>query len=435
MQQDRPLQGIFNVAPVVADSQRICGPVRRLDSVPETRQLFFAATHNLQAHQDICGFPVRQPAYCLKENGEAPFTRLLDGELDLSTPNEAYWLHVDWCFREAYRHGIVVLGFPAYIGWANDDQGVTSWLKASGVFKSARYGSFIGRRYSSYPNIIWAAGGDYPLASEEAEHDALWRVLVAAEAAEEGGIVHLVTAKSRRDISALEDPSYAKDYLTLNSTYSRREITSSEARDDYDRRVDGSPLPSFYIEGYYENEHDMTALELRQQAFWALLEGNCGQIYGNCPVWSFGGADDFCDVSGMDVSAAYDSVGASQMSHLARLFSVRNPIWTGGAYLEVDRGELVSAGKGEVGSTDYVPARYNSRVAVLYLPQSKSVTIEFSLLVGVEGEVRVAWFRPDSGEVFPAENLKPGGSREMTPPSAGDWVLLLDDTELGLVLP
>ncbi len=48
-------------------------------------------------------------------NGDAPFTTLWD----FSTPNEAYFAHVDWVVRKARDKGILIVLNPCDISWAS----------------------------------------------------------------------------------------------------------------------------------------------------------------------------------------------------------------------------------------------------------------------------------------------------------------------------
>jgi len=324
---------------------------------------------------------------------EPPFSSEVRGALDFTDVNDAYWQHVDWCFREAYAHGYLVFAAPAYVGFNNGGQGWTEAMIANKPGRMRAYGEWLAERYAGYPNIIWVAGGDSDLGSEANAHNAMMEGIVAGETHAIGEMRHLVTAKSKRGRSALDDYNYP--WLTLNATYSKTTSTSSETNNDYFNR---SPIvPTIYIEGWYENEHDMTARQLRRQYYWALLEGAAGHIYGNCPVWSFGETPNFCDDPDVGVETSYDSPGAEDVRHLSALLDVRTLLVDGGAYMGVDTGRLVIRGKWRLGQENYVSARYNGRTAVIYLPEEKTITVDLAQLSDVVGEVRAAWYDPDTG--------------------------------------
>ena len=84
-------------------------------------------------------------------DGVQPFTT----PGDLSTPNEAYFAHVDRVLRLAQQYGFVVLLDPIEtIGWLGT-------MVANGVTKDRAYGRYLGERYKDFPNIIWMSGNDY----------------------------------------------------------------------------------------------------------------------------------------------------------------------------------------------------------------------------------------------------------------------------------
>ena len=74
---------------------------------------------------------------------------------DFSTPNEAYFAHVDRILRLAADYGFVVILDPAETG------GWLSTMVNNGVDKLRAYGQYLGRRYKDFPNIIWMHGNDY----------------------------------------------------------------------------------------------------------------------------------------------------------------------------------------------------------------------------------------------------------------------------------
>ena len=51
----------------------------------------------------------------------------------------------------------------------------------------------------------------------------------------------------------------------------------------------GPHRPFFLIEARYEGEHGVETAEIRKIVYGALLSGASGQVFGNNPVWHFGG--------------------------------------------------------------------------------------------------------------------------------------------------
>ena len=84
-------------------------------------------------------------------DGIAPFTT----PGDLSTPNPAYFTRADAIIRLAAKAGMVVFLDPIETG------GWLGALRSNGLAKDRAYGRFLGRRYRSFPNIVWAHGNDF----------------------------------------------------------------------------------------------------------------------------------------------------------------------------------------------------------------------------------------------------------------------------------
>lgn len=102
----------------------------------------------------------QDPNYVLNpprnRDGDGPFTT----PGDFSTPNEAYFAHVDWVVSKAAEKGILVFLFPAYMGYG----GVDEWwgqIIANGPTKCRGYGRYLGNRYRNFTNVVWVHGGDF----------------------------------------------------------------------------------------------------------------------------------------------------------------------------------------------------------------------------------------------------------------------------------
>ncbi len=84
-------------------------------------------------------------------DGIAPFTT----PGDLSTPNPAYFTRADAIIRLAAKAGMVVFLDPIETGgWLGD-------LRSNGLANDRAFGRFLGSRYASFPNIVWAYGNDF----------------------------------------------------------------------------------------------------------------------------------------------------------------------------------------------------------------------------------------------------------------------------------
>jgi hypothetical protein len=90
-------------------------------------------------------------------DGTRPFTRDIAGthSYDFTTPNDAYFAHVDQVMRMAATNGLVVMLDPI------DPGGLLRLALVNGSIRCRRYGQYLGNRYRDFPNIIWLNGNDF----------------------------------------------------------------------------------------------------------------------------------------------------------------------------------------------------------------------------------------------------------------------------------
>jgi hypothetical protein len=98
-----------------------------------------------------------------------------------------------------------------------------------------------------------------------------------------------------------------------------------------------------------------------------------------------------------------------------------------------DQGILVSdAGEGG----EHVRATRDSdgRYALVYLPTGRPVTMRAGVIRG--NRARAWWYDPRTGEATAIGLLEATGVQALSPPATGpDWVLVLDDADLGYEAP
>jgi hypothetical protein len=338
-------------------------------------------------------------------NGDGPF--LIPG--DFATPSESYFAHADLVIHAAADRGLQVFLSPCYLGYP--DPGYPSYggkaegwydeVLANGVSKCADFGRYVGRRYRDFPNIVWVMGGD------RCPGDALEHVrAMASGIAQEDGR-HIFTAHVHPECSPVEQ--YPDDvWLSLNMTYTYS-IVHRALLEDYNRR----PIrPNVLFESTYEGEHDASELQIRRQAYWALFSGACGQFMGNMPVWMF--AAGWKD--------ALDSAGAVAMSHLRRL--VDDIEWWD--LVPDEDHSLVTAGLGEARGLDRCAAAAtpNRSLVVAYLPAKREITVDLRSVP--RGGRQARWFDPRTGAYLSATIGRLAPTATLTPPSEGDWVLILE---------
>jgi hypothetical protein len=338
---------------------------------------------------------------------------------DFSTPNEAYFAHVDTILRLAGQYGLVVILDPAETG---------GWLQTmvgNGVDKLRAYGQYLGRRYKDFPNIIWMHGNDYQ------NWGPTYDPYVAAVAL---GIAdvdtrHLQTVELNYPNSgSLDDAAWAP-IITLNASYSYPP-TYDQVLKDYNR---SNFLPTFLVEATYESEQSGgpfgTPQQLRRQEYWSLLSGATGQLWGNHYTWQF-----ICpqrDNNGDCVGGwkdQLDTTGVAELGYVNELFGPRR--WYD---LVPDQAHtVVTDGLGTYGTDDYVTAARtpNGTLAIAYVPSSRTITVDLS---NFSAPVTARWYDPTAGTFtsIAGSPFANAGDQQFTTPGTNgagqdDWVLLLE---------
>jgi hypothetical protein len=338
--------------------------------------------------------------------GEGPFT--IPG--DFSTPNEKYFEHADWVIRKAGEKGIQVFLAPIYLGYIGTEEGWVNEVLANGPDKSRNWGRYVGKRYHSFDNIIWIIGGDRNPDTAREGVDAV------AQGIKEFDDRHLLTAHCHPENSAV-DQYRSEDWLNLNDTYTYG-IVHAMLLTDFNREP---AIPFVLIESTYEGEHNASAVQIRRQAYWALLCGATGEFMGNRPIWLFD--------PGWET--AVDSTGARDMTRLYSLFNSRP--WF--ELVPDQKHEVVVDGLGEFRGLDYLAAARtgDGGTVMAYLPNARRFSVDMSK---VSGKMAAAWwFNPRTGQSNLEGKFPTSGKKQFTPPSEGDWVLVLDDVARNLPAP
>lgn len=338
--------------------------------------------------------------------GDGPF--LTRG--DFSTPNEKYFAYADWVIKKAGEKGIQVFLAPIYLGYMGTEEGWIEELKAGGPEKARAWGQYVGKRYRDFDNLIWMIGGDRNPNETRAEIDAVARGIKEVDDR------HLMTGHCHPENSAVDQ--YRDDgWLDLNDTYTYG-IVHAKVMADWERKP---AMPFVLMESTYEGEHNASAVQIRRQAYWAVLCGSTGQVMGNRPIWLFD--------PGWE--AVLDSTAAVDMSRVGPLFHSRP--W---ADLVPDiKHEVVVEGVGEYTGLDYLSAaRTNDGgTMIAYMPSARTFAVDMTKLSGKSAAGW--WYDPRTGKTTSAGKFATSGKKQFTPPSEGDWVFVLDDVARNLPAP
>ena len=346
-----------------------------------------------------------------------PFTGTipLTSSYDLTTPNEAYFAHVDRILQLAADYGLQVLLDPCETG---------SWLSVmldNGVTRCRDYGRYLGNRYKNFDNIIWMSGNDFQ-GWRDPVNDAVVRAVALGIL--DNDARHLHTSELDYLVSSSLDDAAWAPILGLNATYTYYP-TYARLLEDYNRF---NHLPNFMVEANYEFESlqgpTTTAPILRKQEYWTMTSGVVGQLYGNGYVWPFA----------YGWQSHLDTPGAVQIGYLKTLFEPR--AWY--ALVPDTAHTLVTAGygtysdNGHVADNDYLTAARTSdgTLAIIYTPIIRTFTVDMSKM---SAAATTRWYDPSSGAyvTVPGSPLPNAGARGFTPPENnadgdGGWVLVME---------
>jgi hypothetical protein len=338
-----------------------------------------------------------------------------------TTPNEAYFAHVDHILQTAAQKGLMVLLAPAYTGYQCGDEGWCAEMTAASNAAMTTWGAYVGNRYKNYDNIMWLIGGDAtPNATVKA------RLQAVVDGIQSVDTRHLFTAHNAPGTMAI-DPWSGASWLKVNNYYDNQ--TSTHYVPALQAYHVTPAMPYFLIEARYDGE-GASDQELRAQSYWTVLSGGFGHIYGDCPMWHFGApaASSFC--SGTDWRADLTNQGSRNMQYLHQLFTARH--WN--LLVPDEANAAVTAGLGS--GSDYVTAAVASDGSsiIAYLPSARTVTVDGSALGAT---MKAWWYDPGAGTSVLDGTYSTSSSHDFIPPSggSGDWVLVIDKPALNLPAP
>lgn len=340
-------------------------------------------------------------------DGVAPF--LEPG--NFTKPNDRYFAAAERMLDIALEADMLVLLAPAYLGANGGPQGWYGEVAAAGPEALRAYGRYVGKRFARYPNIIWVQGGDY----DPPDRRLVEALAMGIEAGNPGA---LQTVHGDRDSAT---NVYWKDagWLKLDTVYTYGDVVAAVLA----RHRSGPRRPFFLIESRYENEHGVGASEIRRIAYGALLSGASGQVYGNNPVWHFGGPGLYDAPAGWKQALA--SEGARSIGHLAAFFE-RFDWWK---LQPADRTFILRA-TGRPTATAISALADDGSFAVIYVYDAASVEIDAGGFAVPDPVVE--WYDPSTGALSQSGPLdKSAGVHRLQAPAtqnaagSSDWLLLI----------
>jgi len=342
--------------------------------------------------------------------------RPFDTPDDFSTPNDAYFARCERIMELAAKEDFLVLLDPC------ETIDHLKLMTNNGPEKCRAFGSYLGKRFKRFDDLIWMSGNDFQ-SWKESKNDAM--ALSVARGIRDEDRTHLQTVELNYLASTSRDDPAWDALIDLSGAYTYYH-PYVEVLKDYNR----SPAkPVFMVESDYEFERDSTPAVLRRIEYWSILSGATGQLYGNAYTWPF--------TAGW--KQKLDTPGAIQFAHVKAFFEPR----TWHLLVPDQKHEVVTAGYGTFDASettgsvygmtsDYVAAARdpNGDLVIAYLPTRRTLAVDMTKL---RSHATARWYDPATGIYHPIEGspLPNTGRHNFIPPgnnadADGDWVLVLE---------
>lgn len=344
---------------------------------------------------------------------------------DFSSPNEAYFAYADWVIGEAARRGILVFLCVTYLGHQSphgygDQYGYGTpegWydeVLANGIDGCRAFGTYLGRRFGRFDNIVWMMGGD------RAPGEALPHTRAMVEGIQAADDRHLFCVHVQPEGTPIVE--YPDDpWLDVTFTYSYQLLHFALLRDYLRQPV----LPNLMVEATYECDHNASALQIRRQAYWPLLCGASGQFMGTLGLFDFAPG----------WRALLDLPGRSAQAHLNAAFDAY-PWWSlvpdlshakeYASWHDDSLRPLITAGLGEIRGNDFCSAARSpdGSLAMAYMPDGRQLGIDMTQMAGPF--VEATWFNPRDGSRTPGGLWRVDREAVVSAPTSEDWLLILE---------
>lgn len=285
--------------------------------------------------------------------------------------NSVYWARLDTLLGYLRDNGITAVLYPMD-NWTCDDG---EWFAPADISdaQAIAYGAAIAARYprSTYPNILWAGGGDF----QGWRTDRVNVHLKVLQGIRSTGDTRPYTMQwHNHSHSTGEIPELNGSNVGFNFVYSYQP-TYDQIYKAYTQTGTGLPIPAILMEQQYELS--VSAATMRRVRAWTLTSGGAGAFYGHADVWGVG-----------DNAYNYlDAVGVFQHSALMAFFKTL-PKWhllvpdVGASFVTSGRGTRFEYGAdGPVSNEDslgnYVTAAVtpDKTLAVIYHPDTSASNI------------------------------------------------------------
>lgn len=347
--------------------------------------------------------------------GNKPF----DGA-DFTHEDATYWARIDRMISLAGSFGITVFADPAFVGYGCEQGYCQSYRNSSQAVMRA-YGLFLGNRYKGYSNIVWVIGGDADPGDSNVES----KLATLAASIQSADPNHLITTENYRGYSS-DDIWSKSSWLGLDALYLQPSDIPWKANADYTLNLH----PVFMLEDWYEGDHSMTELGVRQEGYWAVLSGaTLGRFFGNYAIWDF----DWTPITSDPWKKQLRSAGSVGQSWLGKLFRSRE-FWK---LIPDINHQVLTAGYGSGSTLSVAGSTSDGQTVIAYVSNGNltTVTIDMSAITDPNLQAKCWWFNPRNGATRVIGTLSTSGTHNFTAPDSNDWVLVIDSQAAELPAP
>ncbi|MBA4851270.1 DUF4038 domain-containing protein [Emticicia sp. BO119] len=351
--------------------------------------------------------------------GISPFTT----KWDFSTPNEAYFKHVDNFFTMAAQRGMFVMALPFYMGYRGD--GSQGWWDEllnpnNSPAKMTKYGEFIGDRYKNTPNVMWVAGGDNNTEGDFYTFEINMLKAIKAKAPHQLWTGHFDCNLS--NFWSTQNKLYA-DLMDIDGEYVWTESLLFEEGPQYVSELKQYKKGKMIMQLDLSYEHDVPHYADNENYQWMRRKMYDGLLSG-CAGTSFSSGEmtNQC-YSFKNWKPLMNTRGMKQVAHCFQLFDAL-PWHT---FVPDETNQIIISGRGEFGALDYVCAAMSAdrKYYIMYIPKGHPINVNVKNMSG--NAMRMHWYNSGSGQALKIGTVQPRERFGIVPPSEEDWVIVFDD--------
>ncbi len=349
--------------------------------------------------RDLEGEPQNTNPY-----GQVPFQ-----DKDITQPNEDYFELVDFVLDEMEEREMVAGLLPLWGSVVGGEFGYD--ITEDDILA---YANWLSHRYLDRNNIIWISGGDtgkdnrWEILGSELKNADPQKLVTFHPGRKRLSSYHLYGDADWLDFHMIQtghSPDLETNYTTIDEIY----------RESSKPVLNGEPAYEDIVD---ENRDRISPHQVRKAAYWSLLAGSFGHVYGHVEIFQFARAmEGQPDTWGANNpwTDSMDAPGIKQIALLTEL--MRSVPW----HRFQPKQNLVASDNPAGPAHIRAAAMDDGSIAWIYFPENQEATIDLSQLQGSFG---ARWFDPATGEIQEIDNFEAISSVEFVPPFAEDALLM-----------